>query len=284
MKTGIEYGQVAWNPVTGCTKISAACQNCWAERMAKRMAGRCGYDKDEPFKVTLHPDRLDQPLKWKKPRTVLVSFMGDLFHEDVPTTFIDQVLEIIASCPQHTFIALTKRPENLKQKIYGITPDNPYRLLGGGDYLPNLWLGATAENQARADERIPVLLQIPAAVRFVSIEPMLSKVDLQNLKYDGDILDALAGEYLSTDGSEAYVPWNKLDWVICGSESGPRKRPAQTEWIRDLKDQCVAAAVPFYLKQMEVDGKLVKLPKLDGQEWQQMPERTVGHELQDSRH
>ena len=140
--------------------------------------------------------------------------------------------------------------------------------------LPNVWFGTTAENQAMADKRIPVLLQTPAAKRFVSIEPMLSKMDLRNLKYDGDILDAMAGEYLSTDGSEAYVPWNKLDWVICGGESGPHRRATDIDAIRNLRDQCVAAGVPFFLKQMEVGGKLVKMPELDGQRWAQWPEAT----------
>ena len=277
--TGIDYGDMAWNPTSGCTKISESCTNCWAERMAKRMAGRCGYDKDEPFKVTLHPDRLQDPLKWKKPRTVLVSFMGDLFHEDVPDKYIIDCLSIMAEAWQHTFIILTKRPARMKDIIAHETVANDVWLQTSRGVnaepspwlLPNIWLGVTAENQARADERIPILLQIPAAKRFVSIEPMLGPVDLSNLKYDGDVLDALVGEYLSTDGSEAYVPWNKLDWVICGSESGPRKRPAQTEWICDLKDKCVATAVPFYLKQMEVDGKLVKMPELDGRIWREMP-------------
>jgi protein gp37 len=311
--TGIEYGQVAWNPVTGCTKISEACQNCWAERMSKRLAGRCGYDKDEPFKVTLHPDRLDQPLKWKKPRTVLVSFMGDLFHEDVPTTFIDQVLEIIASCPQHTFLALTKRPENLEHKIYGTTTDNPFRQLGGGDYLANLWLGVTAENQARADERIPILLQIPAAKRFVSVEPMLGPVDLTQIDIGGNVwINSLTGD------CKSYHPYggmwkmseskNKLDWVICGGESGPGARPMHPDWVRSLRDQCITADVPFWFKQWgeycapsqmppetyrawdyhhgtencwkEDDPSPWRVGKkkagrlLDGQEWQQKPRST----------
>lgn len=302
--TGIEYGQVAWNPVTGCTKISAACQNCWAERMAKRMAGRCGYDKDEPFKVTLHPDRLEQPLKWKKPRVVLVSFMGDLFHEDVPTTFIDQVLEIIASCPQHTFIALTKRPENLEHKIYGTTTDNPFRQLGGGDYLANLWLGVTAENQARADERIPILLQIPAAVRFVSVEPMLGPVDLNKYLYPQRLCDGHSAWQRDEDCPRR----PGLDWVICGGQTGPGARPMHPDWVRSLRDQCITADVPFWFKQwgewsptpakdvpvrgcleggrfhsgsnpsvglaMYRVGKKAAGHLLDGQEWQQMPRTT----------
>lgn len=246
MKTGIEYGQVAWNPVTGCTKISAACQNCWAERMAKRMAGRCGYDKDEPFKVTLHPDRLDQPLKWKKPRTVLVSFMGDLFHEDVPTTFIDQVLEIIASCPQHTFIALTKRPENLEHKIYGTTTDNPFRQLGGGDYLANLWLGVTAENQARADERIPILLQTPAAKRFVSCEPLLSAIDLTKWLGGKNINDGCRKTILCPNGDRGIQYFtNRRDLETQRTDRECQRCESEVERNPDEKSRNNAKPGPF---------------------------------------
>lgn len=262
MPTKIEWAEETWNPVTGCSPISEGCRNCYAARMAKRLAGRCGYPEGEPFRVTLHPDKLDQPMRWKKPRMIFVCSMGDLFHEDVPTTFIDQVLEIIASCPQHTFIALTKRPENLEHKIYGITPDNPYRLLGGGDYLPNLWLGVTAENQQRADERIPVLLQIPAAVRFVSVEPMLGPVDLTKISL-GPNGHGLTFYHNSLNGwSTGYNAethkqkvsrndqFSRLDWVICGGESGPGARPMHPDWVRSIRDQCRDAGVAFYMKQM----------------------------------
>jgi protein gp37 len=119
--TGIEYGQVAWNPVTGCSKVSEACINCWAERMSKRLAGRCGYSKDNPFKVTMHPERLEEPLKWRKPRTVLVSFMGDLFHEDVDVKTLATVFGIMAACPHHTFMVLTKRPADMARFFEELT-------------------------------------------------------------------------------------------------------------------------------------------------------------------
>jgi len=184
-------------------------------------------------------------LRWRKPRTVFVCSMGDIFHSNVPTDFIDKVLEIIAACPQHTFLMLTKRPENIEDKLYG---GKGARVLGGGDYLPNLGLGVTVENQD-AVKRILHLLKIPAAMRFVSVEPMLEPVKLGLAK-------GLPG----------------LDWVICGEESGPNARHVGDGPIRDLKNQCVAAGVPFMLKQMWIGGKLVKMPELDGRVWDQRPE------------
>lgn len=173
MATQIEWATDTWNPITGCSPISEGCQNCYAKRMSKRLAGRCGYDKDNPFKLTLHPDRLEQPLHWKKPRQTFVCSMGDMFHEDVPTEYIIKVFDIMSQSPQHTFIVLTHRPESMVDFICGMN------FCGFWGPVPkHIWLGVTCENQAKADERIPVLLQIPAAVRFVSIEPMLGPVDL----------------------------------------------------------------------------------------------------------
>lgn len=266
-----------WNPVTGCTKISPGCQNCYAERMAKRLRGRCGYDTEKPFKVTLHPDRLEEPLHWRKPSTVFVCSMGDLFHEDVPRWIRFEVMDIILQAKQHIFLILTKRPANMKDFFEWY-----YAKAGRTtETIKNLWLGITAENQEMADLRIPILLQIPATVRFVSVEPMLGPVDLTRVGGDWHghgRIDALNGrrnieEYIF----EYSLRWKterceKIDWVICGSESGPNRRPANIEWIRSLENQCVAAGVPFFLKQMEVGGRLVKMPKLDGQIWNQMPE------------
>jgi protein gp37 len=296
----IEWTERTWNPVTGCTKISEGCQHCYAERMSKRLAGRCGYDKDTPFRVTLHPDKLDEPLRWKKPSKIFVCSMGDLFHKDVYFKWIRSVFEVIGRCPQHTFLILTKRPEFMQVIITALVKegdffsDNWHGLTEAADYFPNLWLGVTAENQQRADERIPILLQIPAAKRFVSVEPMLGAVDLRNLKYDNDILDALAGEYLSTDGSEAYVPWNKLDWSICGGETGPKARPMHPDWVRSLRDQCQEAGTPFFFKQwgagVEIGSGLPGHPRreagydfknrkggrlLDGVEWNEYPKEVT---------
>jgi protein gp37 len=244
--TRIEWAHKVWNPITGCSPVSEGCQNCYAKRMSKRLAGRCGYPADDPFRVTLHPERLDEPLKWKKPRRVFVCSMGDLFHEDVPRWMRFEVMDIILQAKQHTFLILTKRPANMKECFEWY-----YSKAGRTiETIKNLWLGVTAENQARADERIPILLQIPATVRFVSVEPMLGPVDLTNF----------------------IIGPNRLDWVICGSETGPNRREACIEWIGDLCDQCEHAGVPFFLKQMEVDGKIVKMPKLNGKVWDRMPE------------
>jgi len=176
--TRIEWTDVSWNPVTGCSKVSRGCQFCYAERMAKRLAGRGGYPAENPFAVTLHPERLDEPLHWRKPRRVFVCSMGDLFHKDVPSGFITEVFAVMALCPQHTFQVLTKRPERMAEYLadedlpdyidtmacnYGACHAN----LDGRWPLPNVWLGTSVEDQATADERIPHLLRCPAAVRFV---------------------------------------------------------------------------------------------------------------------
>lgn len=267
----------SWNPVTGCTKISPGCKHCYAERMSKRLAGRCGYPADEPFKVTYHHNRLEEPLRWRKPQNVFAVSMGDLFHEDVPDEYINQVFAVMALCPQHTFRVLTKRPKRMCQYM----ADNNYIELNGvniGQFppLPNVWLGVTAENQEQADKRIPLLLQTPAAVRFVSVEPMLGPVDLGGLSWvsfpypvRGDwpfhATAAAAGihrAHVNSHGAvsacvgdkllgikPAEMDWcRKLDWVICGGETGPGARPMHPDWVRSLRDQCQNAGVPFFFK------------------------------------
>ena len=168
MPTKIEWCEESWNPVTGCTKISTGCKNCYAEKMAKRLAGRFDYPADDPFKVTIHPNKLNQPLKWKKSRKIFVCSMGDLFHKDVPFDYIVEVLKIVDNGTRHTFLILTKRPERMREFFndYFSGFCNSF-----GPTLRNLWLGVSVENQQTADERIPILLRIPAAVRFVSVEP-----------------------------------------------------------------------------------------------------------------
>ena len=260
--TKIEWAEKAWNPVTGCSKISLGCNNCYAERMSKRLRGRCGYDAENPFKVTLHPNRLEEPLRCSKPSTIFVCSMGDLFHESVPFEWIDKVMAAIALCPQHTFHILTKRPEKMKdyfcEPIGGLTRRNyitsaishhtcSYEVKPWN--LKHMWLGVTAENQSMANKRIPVLLKITATKKFVSVEPMLSNVSLDGLfiknpfhKPPGWFVDSRAG----------------LDWVICGCESGPKRRPMKIEWARHLRDQCQDAGVPFFMKQLEINGKVTK--------------------------
>lgn len=239
-KSKIAWTERVWNPVTGCTEISAGCKNCYAARMSKRLAGRAGYTVDNPFKVTLHPDRLEQPLRWKKPSRIFVCSMADLFHGDVPMGYISRVFSIVRRCPQHTFLFLTKRPARMRDAVDLFVSDAD---------LPNLWLGVTAENQDAADERIPLLLATPAAKRFVSIEPMLGAVDLKmgNCSH----CQKRGNQFHLTHSCEVCgrVGGKNLDWVICGGESGPGARPMHPAWARSLRDQCEEAGVPFFFKQ-----------------------------------
>jgi protein gp37 len=279
MTIKIEWTDEIWNPITGCSKISPGCQNCYAEKRAKKLKGRFGYPSDDPFKVTFHPDKLDQPLKWKKPRMIFVCSMGDLFHEEVNPEWI---IQIIKSCIEanrkqykHCWLFLTKRPHNiLKWREWG--KDKYPQIIAW--FQHKAWLGVTAENQEQADKRIPILLQIPAAVRFVSIEPMLSEVSLKNHVIHGKgeawiYYNFLTGARTSyVQGIKEEQPGgNKLDWVICGCESGPKRRKTKYSWIMNLKDQCVDAKVPFFLKQIDLGGILNKMPTLDGLVWDQYP-------------
>lgn len=232
MSTKIEWCQETWNPITGCSKISEGCKNCYAERMSKRLAGRYGYPKHNPFAVTFHPDRLDQPLKWKKPKRIFVCSMGDLFHEKVSEYDILAIwqrmgefhdlngqIAPVEKRPGHTYLVLTKRPERALDFLSRRYPK--------GFERSNVWIGVTCENQQAADERIPILLQIPAAVRFVSCEPLLGEIDFSHLPESGA----------------------ELDWVITGGESGPGARPMHPDWARSIRGQCQAAGVPFFFKQ-----------------------------------
>jgi len=233
MPTKIEWAEESWNPVTGCSRVSEGCANCYAERMAKRLAGRCGYPADDPFRVTFHEDKLPAPLHWKKPRVVFVCSMGDLFHEDVTYEELTMVWNVMLEADWHLFLVLTKRPERMREFIR--VP------------LPNVWLGVSAENQARADERIPVLLSIPAAKRFVSIEPMLGPVELGEYLYSDYDVAAMDNQLLTPLEGFKHI---KLDWVIVGGESGPGARPIHPDWARSVRDQCRDAGVPFFMKQM----------------------------------
>lgn len=232
-KSKIEWTDATWNPVSGCTKISDGCKNCYAERIANRFW-------DHPFtEVRCHPERLSEPGYWKSPKRVFVCSMGDLFHKDVPLEFIGDVFDEMICHPRHTFMLLTKRPHKMLEFLqwYGIAEAD----------MQNIWMGVSAENQKTFYERVKILLNIYAAVRFVSVEPMLDQIF-------------------------TYTWLENIDWVICGAESGPAARPFEMSWARDLKNQCVQAGVPFFFKQARIDGKLVKMPELDGQIWNQYPE------------
>lgn len=237
-KTKIQWADASWSPITGCTKISEACGNCYAERMAYRFAGHNGYPpRPNHFDVTFHPGRLDQPLKWKRPRRIFVCSMSDIFHANVKKQWIDDILEVIAACPQHTFMLLTKRPENMDSKFYGFDSDeNPVRELGGGDYLPNISLGFTAENQEMFDRRIDKAFTVPAGGYFVSLEPLLGPINLGLPEYQRG--------YSSHSTRRAF-----LNHVIVGGESGPNARPMHPGWVRSIRDQCDEAGVPFLFKQ-----------------------------------
>jgi protein gp37 len=233
----IEWTDASWNPVTGCTKVSDGCKHCYAERDWARLAAPRAkpniYTGRDFTDVRCHPERLDQPLRWTKPRRIFVNSMSDLFHEDIPSEFIAAVFHRMAMAPQHIFQILTKRPERMLNFLTGgLAFEKP---------LPNVWLGVSCEDQATADERIPLLLQTPAAVRFISAEPLLGPIDLWpwvNINLP------------SRWPRHAYAPRGPfLDWLIAGGESGPRARPSHPDWFRSLRDQCQAAGVPFFFKQ-----------------------------------
>lgn len=231
-KTSIEWATDVWNPVTGCTKVSEGCRHCYAERVAGRFWGERKFTD-----VRYHEERLDQPLHWKKPRRVFVNSMSDLFHPDVPFHFIHRVWRTAALANQHTFMILTKRPERMIEFMRWATDDDMSIQMWGR----NVWLGVSAETQKEAEKRIPLLLQVPAAVRFVSCEPLLGPVRLGEWLPSYDPTQHYAVEMPSEQG--------KLDWVIAGGESGPGARPCHPDWARGLRDACLASNVPFFFKQ-----------------------------------
>lgn len=260
--TKIEWTDKTYNPITGCTPVSEGCRNCYARRMAKRLAGRCGYPADDPFRVTIHQNRIAEPLRWKKPKHFFVCSMSDLFHEDVPFDVIDRIFAVMALTPQHTYQVLTKRPERM------------LKFFAEWSALPNVWLGVSAENQKAADERIPLLLKCPAAVRFVSAEPMLGPVDLyfgDNMTPDEDSGVGCTPCDFGGKRHQHYIgePCGRwIDWVIVGCETGPGAWTMELNWARALRDQCVAARVPFFFKRGSDGSRL-----LDGREWNEKPTR-----------
>jgi protein gp37 len=268
-KTAIEWTDATWNPLRGCSRVSEGCRNCYAERVAARFSGKGqAYEGLAVMKdtgphwtgeVRLVEEHLADPLRWKRPRRIFVNSMSDLFHESVPDEWIDRIFAVMAYAKQHTFQVLTKRPGRMAEYFGFVTERRRegmrdfYRGLMAGMTsrdkpreapritkwpLPNVWLGVSVENQKTADERIPLLLRTPAAVRFVSAEPLLGPVDLweAGMKINGR-LNARTGE-------RAF-----LDWVIVGGESGSCSRPMHPDWARSLRDQCEAAGVAFFFKQ-----------------------------------
>jgi protein gp37 len=228
----IEWTESTWNPVTGCTKISTGCKNCYAERMALRLkaAGQPNYRNG--FRVTTHPQILDLPLKWKRPRTIFVNSMSDLFHRDISVDFILQVFEIMCRASHHRFQVLTKRSSRLAQ-LSLLLP-----------WARNIWMGVTVEN-AGCLSRIDHLRKTDAAIKFISFEPLLGPIS--EVDFDG------------------------IDWVIVGGESGPGARPMRPEWARDLRDKCIASGVPFFFKQWGGLNKKQSGRILDGCLWDEIP-------------
>lgn len=273
----IEWTDATWNPVTGCTVVSPGCTNCYAMRLAgtrlRDHASRAGLtraSKAGPVwtgEVRFNEAWLRQPLQLQRPRRIFVCAHGDLFHEAVPTAWIDQVFAVMALAPRHQFQILTKRAERMRDYcISRFTTEagsdalcEALEALGAEDPLaweaplPNIWLGVSAEDQARADERIPHLLATPAAVRWVSAEPLLGPIDLETivLRHFGarpNDLSQRLGDYVRPlSGNFTDSP--KLDWIVAGGESGPGARPMHPDWARSLRDQCAAAGVPFLFKQ-----------------------------------
>jgi len=295
-KSAIEWTDSTWNPVSGCSKVSTGCKFCYAERVSKRMG-------QEFTKITLHPERLERPLRWRKPRRIFVNSMSDLFHEDVPDDFILSVLAVVAATRDHTYQVLTKRAERMASVMsahFGanmlegaaekLAAEKDWCYAWDGTWpLPNLWLGVSCENQEQADKRIRPLLQTPAVVRFVSLEPLLGPVDLFRVG-----MGRKEGRFIHGPG---------IDWIIVGGESGgpperalvkqcslrfiplgdgPRPcarcggsgwapKPEALDWIRAIRDQCQAAGVGFFFKQWggprpKSGGRL-----LDGREWNEFP-------------
>jgi protein gp37 len=230
--SSIEWTESTWNPVTGCTKISAGCAHCYAERMAKRLKtiGQARYRNG--FEVTLQPDVLEVPLRWKRPRMIFVNSMSDLFHEDVSADYIAQVFAVMQKASQHTFQVLTKRPERAAE----LAPCLPWPA--------NVWMGTTVE---RADylHRIVSLKKIPAAIRFLSLEPLL--------------------------GPLPKLPLKGIHWVIVGGESGPDARAMQSKWVLQIRDQCQQDGVPFFFKQWGGVNKSLAGRELDGKIWDETP-------------
>ncbi|PKV98976.1 DUF5131 family protein [Nocardia fluminea] len=240
-KSGIEWTEATWNPVTGCDRVSAGCDHCYAMVLAKRLKsmGAQKYQRDgDPrtsgpgFGVTIHPDALDVPRRWRAPRVVFVNSMSDLFHAKVPVDFIKDVFDVMRDTPQHTYQVLTKRALRLT------------RLADRLDWPSNVWMGVSVENMANLD-RVDQLRQVPATVRFLSCEPLLGPLHGMNL-----------------DG---------IGWVIAGGESGPGHRRLDPEWVREIRDTCNVENVPFFFKQW--GGRTPKAlgRELDGRLWDGMP-------------
>ena len=228
----IEWTEATWNPVTGCTKVSPGCKNCYAERMSKRLKAMGVSQYRNGFALTLQDDVVELPLRWKKPRIIFVNSMSDLFQEGIPLKFIQRVFTVMQESPQHQFQVLTKRPE----LALAYAEDLPWP--------SNVWLGTSVENQDYVD-RVRTLQRIPAKTRFLSVEPLLGPI--------------------------ARLPLAKIHWVIVGGESGPGARPMKEEWVLKIRDRCLRQGVPFFFKQWGGVNKKRTGRELEGTTWDDMP-------------
>lgn len=343
-RTPIEWTDATWNPLRGCSRVSQGCVNCYAEVMAARFSGPGQWgeglaqmvrgpggtvDHRWTGKVALAEKQLDQPLRWRRPRKIFVNSTSDLFHESVPEGWIDRIFAVMALATQHTFQVLTKRPERMRAYVSSLSD------LGGAEIqrrfseagraanvllgdmpelrrritsipLRNVWLGTSADDQATAETRIPHLLATPAAVRFLSAEPLLGPLILDDMCDGWKFYDALRGNWWhDSDPPRIERGKPRLDWVITGGESGPGARPMHPDWARSVRDQCVSAGVPFFFKQwgdwapglgfacpddlprdgwhhfdpecsMRRVGKKAAGRLLDGRTWDEMPEVAHG--------
>jgi protein gp37 len=240
----IEWTDATWNPVRGCKKISPGCKHCYAETFAERWRGIQGHPYEQGFDVRLVPAKLGEPLTWRKHRFIFVNSMSDLFQQDVPASFVQQVFETMAAADWHTYQVLTKRP-HLMRDIVGALPSELVN-------LPHVWLGTSVEDRRYGLPRIDTLKQVPAAVRFLSIEPLLE--DLGELDLQG------------------------IHWVIVGGESGPGARPMQPGWVSNIRDQCIAQDIPFFFKQWGGVQKSKTGRVLDGRTHDEMPRMAARRE------
>jgi protein gp37 len=240
-QTAIEWTDATWNPVSGCTKLSRGCDNCYAERLAERFRGTAGHPFERGFDLTLRPHKLREPLAWRKPRRVFVNSMSDLFHKEIPLGFVDQVFDTMEQASWHAFQVLTKRSSLMRHYVN--------RRYAGRAVPSNIWLGVSVEDR-RSLGRIRHLVDATAAVRFVSFEPLLE--DLGRVE--------LAG----------------VHWAIAGGESGPLARPVNGDWVRSIRDQCRAADVAFFFKQWGGVTSKAGGNRLDGRRWQEYPQVAVG--------
>ena len=235
----IEWTDATWNPVTGCTKVSPGCKNCYAETFAERFRGVAGHPYEQGFDLRLWPERVTLPLAWKKPKRIFVNSMSDLFHEKVPTAFIDKVFATMVAATWHEFQLLTKRPERMALYLRN------HQHLGATS--PHIWLGASVENQKYAS-RAGIVAGLPSAVRFLSCEPLLGPLDLRGL-----------------------LGPQMVNWVIAGGESGRGARPMDPAWVCDIRDQCFEAGIPFFFKQWGGVNKKSTGRLLEERTWDELP-------------